>query len=214
MADQSDLNRQQIWERIRKSSRDEVILEEMKRLGFWPKGEETPSLPEQVIKRENELRRELNDLLLQQRQTTDKEALLKEIRLRRMQESRQKQKENKERRKQERLEKAAQWQAQKQKDILYLGEGVSAGLQQSESDEAKLKEKKLPYFKDTEALAKALGIDVPALRFLAFNREVSKVSHYKRFYIQKKSGGKRTISAPMPRLKKVQHWILHHLQEA
>ena len=213
MSDQSNLNRQQIRDRLRQTSREEVVLEEMKRLGFWPGDEKAPALPEQLIKREGELRRELSELLAQQRKTTDKEALLKEIRLRRMEESRRRQKENKERRKQERLEKAQQWQALKQKEIIYLGEGVSAGLQDTDSDEAKLKQKGFPYFRDTEALAKALDIDVPTLRFLAFNRQVSKVSHYKRFYIQKKSGGKRTISAPMPKLKKVQHWILHHLME-
>ncbi|RYF71468.1 MAG: RNA-directed DNA polymerase, partial [Cytophagaceae bacterium] len=43
------------------------------------------------------------------------------------------------------------------------------------------------------------------------HRPVSTVNHYKSFYLPKKSGGKRLISAPMPRLKKAQLWILEHL---
>ncbi len=213
MADQSKPTRQQLYDRIRQSSREEVVLEEMKKLGFWPDGEGAPSLPEQLIRREGELSRELADMLVQQRQNTDREQMLKEIRQQRMQASRQKQQQNKERRKQERLQRAAAWKAQKEKEISYLGDGVSAGLAGTDDDEAKLKLNGLPTFKDTEALAAAMETEVAALRFLAYNREVSKVSHYKRFYIQKKTGGKRMISAPMPRLKQAQKWILTNILE-
>ena len=53
-----------------------------------------------------------------------------------------------------------------------------------------------------------MGITVAALRFLSFARRVSTVSHYRRFQIPKKTGGLRPISAPMPRLKRAQHWVL------
>lgn len=49
------------------------------------------------------------------------------------------------------------------------------------------------------------------LRFLAFNRKTSTVSHYVRFKIPKKTGGERLISAPMPRLKQAQYWILENI---
>ena len=52
---------------------------------------------------------------------------------------------------------------------------------------------------------------VGELRFLSFTRKNSKISHYKRFQMAKKSGGYRLISAPMPKLKKAQHWILEHI---
>jgi retron-type reverse transcriptase len=48
---------------------------------------------------------------------------------------------------------------------------------------------------------------------LAFDRKTSTVSHYVRFQVPKKTGGVRQISAPMPRLKALQHWILHHILE-
>jgi retron-type reverse transcriptase len=54
---------------------------------------------------------------------------------------------------------------------------------------------------------------VGQLRFLAFDRKTSRISHYIRFKIPKKTGGERLISAPMPRLKKSQHWILVNILE-
>ena len=48
--------RQELYDRIRESSGDEVILEEMIRLGFWPRGENTPDDPATEIQRRGELR--------------------------------------------------------------------------------------------------------------------------------------------------------------
>ena len=39
------LTRQQLYDRIRESSKDEVVLEEMIRLGYWPAGTDQPNLP-------------------------------------------------------------------------------------------------------------------------------------------------------------------------
>ena len=63
----------------------------------------------------------------------------------------------------------------------------------------------------TGTVAQAMAITVPALRFLAFSRTPSEVTHYIRFEIPKKTGGTRRISAPMPRLKHAQRWILDNL---
>ncbi len=54
------LTRQQLYDRIRASARDEVILDEMTRLGFWAKKTAMPSPSEVLIRKESELRRELN----------------------------------------------------------------------------------------------------------------------------------------------------------
>ena len=48
---------------------------------------------------------------------------------------------------------------------------------------------------------------------MAHARRASNVSHYIRFKIAKKTGGERLISAPMPRLKRVQTWILYNILE-
>jgi retron-type reverse transcriptase len=53
-----------------------------------------------------------------------------------------------------------------------------------------------------------MGIGLGELRFLAYDRALATVSHYQRFTIPKKAGGLRAISAPMPRLKRAQYWIL------
>ncbi len=60
-------------------------------------------------------------------------------------------------------------------------------------------------------IAAAIGITVGELRFLAFARKTSQKTHYIRFQIPKKVGGTRLISAPMPRLKRAQRWILDHV---
>ncbi|HEY9008042.1 MAG TPA: reverse transcriptase domain-containing protein [Ohtaekwangia sp.] len=211
MADNSQVTRQQLYDRIKASTKEAVILEEMKRLGFWKKENGIPSMPEILIAQEAALVKELNQLLEQQRKFKNKEEALKEIRKARLEKSKQKREENKKLRKQKREEKAARWKERKEKDILYLGEDVSKGLNHKESDPAKLATYQLPVFHAAEALAQAMGITVGELRFLSFNRTVSKINHYKRFYIPKKTGGKRLISTPMPRLKKAQHWILENI---
>ena len=60
-------------------------------------------------------------------------------------------------------------------------------------------------------MAKAAGLDIGDLRFLSFYRKIATTSHYKRFAIPKKSGGKRIISAPMPKLKSLQYWVLENI---
>jgi len=211
MSDQQPRTREEVWKIIRETSREEFILSEMKRTGFWPTDTEKPTLSETIVARRNELHRELRDLVAKENKIKDPDKLLQEYRKQRMKESREKQKANKERRAQERKDKAAAWQERKSKEILFLGENISGGLQEKESNVVKLASFGLTDFGDAAGLAKAMGITVGQLSFLSFNRRVSKVSHYRRFYMQKKSGGKRLISAPMPRLKQAQYWVLENI---
>lgn len=210
MAD-NKLTRQQLYDRIRESSKDAVVLEEMKRLGFWPKGDESPTVPELLINKEAALNKEFRELFEKHRQYQNKEAVLKEMRLKRMAAAKVKREENKKKREQQRFEKAAAWKKRKETEILYLGEDVSIGLNNMAGNADALHKHHLPAFANENELAAAMGIELKALRFLAFSRKVSTVSHYRKFYLPKKSGGKRLISAPMPRLKKVQYWILENI---
>lgn len=208
--------RQEIYDRIRATSKDEYILEEMIRLGFWPEKGELPHDPADELHRMGEIRAELTQLQQQISHRTDLEQFRKDLQEKKLRESKEKQRQTKEQRALRRKVKAEAWQQRKRRELLYLGEDLSLGisslgLSDTKNREELLHRHELPIFQDAEDMARQIGITVNDLRFLAFHRKVSKIHHYTRFSMPKKSGGERIISAPMPRLKKVQHWILHHL---
>ncbi|MCA8996152.1 MAG: hypothetical protein KDA80_04185 [Planctomycetaceae bacterium] len=205
--------RQELYDRIRESSRQEVILEEMIQLGFWPSGSQVPYDPKEDLRRERELQQELQQLATKDRNLQNIDYVRAQARKQRLAESRQKQKETKERRLREKQERASAWQARKVSEILYLGEGVSNSLNQRESNHEKLSSAGLPRFDGVEDLAQLMGVTVGELRFLAYDRAASQVTHYRRFGLKKKTGGIREISAPMPRLKRAQEWILKQILE-
>jgi retron-type reverse transcriptase len=211
MSSQPPRNRQELYDRIRASSKDEVVLEEMVRLGFWPARSGIPGDPVDVVHRRNELRAELRALTTEQTRLGDLEAMKRELRKRRLEESRRKQQDTKERRQRERLARAAAWKERKAKELLFLGRGVSGGLGERTADEAKLARQGLPVLATPEVLAQALALSVGRLRALCFTRTASTTSHYVRFLLPKKTGGTRLISAPLPRLKGAQTWVLENL---
>lgn len=200
--------RQALYDRIRSSTKDEVVLEEMVRLGFWPRRGTIPLDPADEIRERAEMERELAALRTEQTRLGNVEALKKELLKRRLLESKARQAETKARRERERVARAEAWKVAKSRDIVFLGRGVSGGLSGRTSDETKLGAQGLPVHRTPEDVARAAGIPVPELRFLTFARTTSTLSHYQRFTLPKKSGGHRTISAPMPRLKKLQRWLL------
>lgn len=203
--------RQELYEYVRQhGGRDAFVAEQMIRLGFW-KSSDLPNDPVEEIKRIKDLQDELNKVRGENRKLFNEEALLKELRLRRLSESKQKQKETKERREQERKARAEAWQKRKETEIVYLGENVSGGLNNFEENAERLTANNLPSFANIEKLAEALNLTVGKLRFLAFNRQTSETKHYIHFNLPKKTGGFRLISAPMPQLKSAQHWILHNI---
>src|SRR5215207_3653409 len=192
MSTERPKTREELYERIRQGSREEFILEDMIRLGFWP----APA----------ELRSE-------HRRLQNEEALIKEMRKRRLDESRRRRQETKERRERERRERAEEWRRRQGREIVYLGEGVSGGLNRTECDAARLRSYGLRPLGTAADISAALGVTVNELRFLAFDRKTSNVSHYVNFQVPKKTGGLRQISAPMPRLKAAQHWVLRNILE-
>jgi hypothetical protein len=147
--------REELYEQIRQTSREEFIVSDMIRLGFWPAAGEMPHDPADDIRRRGELQRQLDEL---------------------------------------RKERAENWQQRKAKEIIYLGKGVSGGLNFTECDDARLQQYGLPRFDSAEQIAAAMGITVSELRFLSFSRKTSNVNHYVRFKLPKKTGGKRLIS--------------------
>lgn len=205
-----NLSRQQIYDRIKASSKDSYILDEMKRLGFWQETS-TPSVPEQLIQREAVLQQELQELLAKDRKYGNQEAMLREMRKKRMNDAKAKREITKQKSEQKRQDKADYWKNLQQQQIIYLGENVSKGLHKSDSDPEKLLQFSLPVFENVLDFSQKSGFGLSVIKYLAFHRSVSKKSHYHVFEIPKKSGGKRKISAPKPQLRHFQHWILENI---
>lgn len=204
--------RQQIYDRIRAlGSRDSLILEEMVRKGFWKPGTAETAVPEALLIREAELVSELRSLTNKQRTFENRDAALRAMKKERLRASREKQRENKERREQEAASRALAWEKRKAEEILHLGEDASSTLNDLASRQERLAKWGLPDFPTHRALAESMGITVGELRFLSYGRKVSKISHYRRFLMPKKRGGHRLISAPMPRLKQAQSWVLEQV---
>jgi retron-type reverse transcriptase len=200
--------------RVAARSKDEVILEEMIRLGFWEAGGDlhTEELKE-LEQRRGELHRQLSEIWRDNDRYSNPERALKAIHEERKKAARDKRRQTKLDRARARQERAQRW-AQKSRDsVWHLGPGVSAALS-SKTDASKTDAPAkplapgLPPLADAPAIAAAMGVPVGELRFLAYARPTARVSHYARFSIPKKTGGQRLISAPMPRLKYAQYWLL------
>ncbi|MGJ7558747.1 reverse transcriptase domain-containing protein [Variovorax sp. RB2P76] len=207
----SALTREQLYERIRKGSKQEVVVEEMQRLGFWPQDAAQPSVEVQLIRREAELQGALTQLGSELRGIADRDQALKMMRKERMAKARERREETRQRLAQGRHARAVAWHERRQRELLYVGSGVSGGLNEAYSDSLVLARNALPAMHHAGDLAQAMGIGLAELRFLAWHREVASVSHYQRFTIPKKSGGERHISAPMPRMKRAQYWVLDNI---
>jgi RNA-directed DNA polymerase len=96
-------------------------------------------------------------------------------------------------------------------DIVFLGRGVSGRLGDRTSDQSRLTALGLPSLSTPTDLAVALGLTIPRLRWLAFHTEAATRSHYIRFTIPKRSGGKRTLFRPHRTLAQAQRWIFENI---
>ena len=205
------LTRQEIYQEIRKCSKDEYILSEMIRLGFWEKDQEKPTLTESFISKRGELQNELRELGKELSMYNDPELALKELHKQRKKEALEKREKTKLARNLERYNKAKAWYDKNQSTITYLGEDISLGLLDESARLDRINIQALPVIESSIQLATMMGISINELRFLSYKRSVSKVSHYQHFSIPKKTGGLRDIAAPMPRLKRAQYWILENI---
>jgi hypothetical protein len=212
-ADAPPRNRQELYERIARGGKDEVIYEEMIRLGFWSGDKPRPFDPPDEVRRMTELRERLATLRRSAGSMANLAAQELALKKQRMAESRKKREETKQRRLGERAAAREETKQKKTRELTYLGERVSAGLGpgRRESAAAQLANQSLPVLHTAADLASKIGVTLGELRFLAYAREVSTTTHYRRFTIPKRTGGERLISAPRARLKKLQHWILEHV---
>jgi RNA-directed DNA polymerase len=204
--------RQELYDRIRTSSKDEVVLQEMIRLGFWD-ADLTPADPADEQARITQLERRVRALGTEAARTRSVDAIKAELKRRRMADARARRQLTAERREERRRQKALAWAARKERELLWLGPGVSGTLSAAVSSEGDPRplHAGIPPLPDPAAVAAAAGVTVGALRFLTFHRGVSATTHYRRFLIPKKTGGTRRISAPLPRLKALQRWVLQEV---
>lgn len=111
------------------------------------------------------------------------------------------------------------WQAYRRAHIVHLGPGVfwhdTADVDRFDADdpERRRQDNALPDLRDVEALARALGLTIPRLRWLAYHRDVDSGTHYIRWTVPKRDGSQRLISAPKPELKAAQRWIAREVTE-
>ena len=203
--------RQALYDKIKQSSKQEYILSEMKRLGFWNDEVLDFDKVNTFFKEESGLSKELKALIKREKSIEDTAAFIAKKHKERKHLSKEKQKETKEKRALLRKEKGAKWALKKQEDIVYLGKGFSHQLNDKKTDISRLELLEIPVLQSAKEVATAMNITLGELRFLTFSRKNSKISHYKRFKVAKKSGGFRLISAPMPRLKRAQIYILEQI---
>lgn len=210
-------NRKELYERIARGGKDDVILEEMIRLGFWTGAAPELADPPDEVRRMSELRSRLSTLRTNAAALRNLAQLEIDLKKQRLAESKRKREETKQRRLGERAVARQATQDRKQTELTYLGPRVSAGLgptgDRRISDGARLAAANLPVVNTAAELAREIGVPLGELRFLAFAREVSTTTHYRQFTIPKRTGGERLISAPMKRLKALQHWILARILE-
>ncbi len=111
------------------------------------------------------------------------------------------------------------WLAYKRAHIVHLGPGVfwhdTADVDRFDADdpEKKRQDNALPQLGDVDALAKALGLSIPRLRWLTYHRDVDSGTHYHRWLVPKRDGSPRLISAPKRELKAAQRWITREVTE-
>jgi retron-type reverse transcriptase len=98
-------------------------------------------------------------------------------------------------------------------DIVFLGRGVSKGLADRRANIEVLQRFQLPILATPADVAKALGLSIPKLRWLAFHCVASQRTHYIRFSVPKKSGGLRELAKPHKELDRSQRWILANILE-
>jgi retron-type reverse transcriptase len=98
-------------------------------------------------------------------------------------------------------------------DIIFLGRGVSRGLADRRANVEKLRDAGLPVLAAPADVAKAMGITIPRLRWLAFHSDAARLVHYVRFSVPKKSGGVRELCAPHRSMSAAQRWIFQNILE-
>ena len=191
---------------------------EIERLGFWPPDEKTAqenakSEAELTILREQliPMRREIHRLQREISSASNVQALLNDIRRKRIERVKAERTQKKIERAAQLERKAAEHQKWRAETLPHLGRGVSEGLKYESGDDEKLTRLGLPILHSAADVAAALGIETKVLAWLSFHRGADFVDHYHHFTIPKRRGGVRQISSPKTKLRAAQSWLLENV---
>jgi len=203
---------EEMRQRVAEIGKEGAILEQMLRLGFITKedlaaGKLNEAQVSQVL---DELKPTLEELYsIQSRLSSlgNIEALVKEIRKERIAEVKARREERKIEKERDRALKQEKWEVRKRTEAPFLGVGVSSRLQFDGGDFSKLESQKLPAVETLAELAAAMQLSTEDLVWLCYERAATEIDHYSRFEIPKRSGGKRLISSPKPKMRIAQGWI-------
>ncbi len=206
-----DDEKARLYHRIAHQAGTFAVVERMRTLGFWPKGEPIPPDPPEEAAERARIEAELADLRQKQAKIKDPEKALAEERRRRWEASKARRAEAKAKRLEQQKQRRAAWDQHRAGTVVYAGPGVSAGLQDTKSDIEELTRRGLPIAHDARDLAGLLGIELKALRWLTYHRRGAAVVHYHRYEISKKTGGVRCISAPKAALARAQRWVFDEI---
>ena len=135
------------------------------------------------------------------------DALIAQIRARRIERVREERAQRRaERETRQRLEHEA-WLERKRTAPLFLGLGVSHRLSFAGGDVDAVVRRGLPGLVEFTDLAAGLELEPEQLQWLAYERAAADTDHYSRYEIPKRSGGTRLISSPKPAMRAAQQWI-------
>ena len=207
----ADDDKAKLYKRIVQQTPEGVLLPRMRTHGFWPAKQGVPADPPDEAAERARIEQELTELQRAQSAVKNPEQALAAERKRRWEESKKRRAENKAKRATEQKRRREAYAAFRKNNIVHVGAGVSARLQEKESDVAELTRRELPILHDGNDAAKAMGITLSALRWLTYHRRGATLVHYHRYAIAKKTGGLRSISAPKPALAQAQQWVLANI---
>lgn len=200
-------------ERIAQIGKQNFVREEMLRLGFVSKklsAEERARIQlflDKAYPRLRELKKDLAAIRAQIDGINDIESLLKDVRRERIERVKREREDRKVRKVEEQERRRQALAEEKRKTPRFLGHGVSARLSFEGGDAVRLEAKGLPRPANLEQLAESMQLDPGEVLWLSYERAATTVDHYTRFEIPKKSGGRRLISSPKPKLRVAQSWI-------
>jgi retron-type reverse transcriptase len=200
-----------LYREIVQQTDEQTVVQRMRLHGFWSEGQPLPQDPPGEVAERSRIEAEMAQLRKASSLVKNPMKALAAERKRRWDESKKRRAENKAKHAQERQERREAYEGFRKDNVVHVGAGYSAGLENTTGAVLALSNRGLPVVHDSKDLAAQLGITLSALRWLTYHRRGATVVHYHRFEIHKKTGGVRCISAPKTALARAQRWVLDNI---